>query len=108
MPIDAGFDPSTPGNAPLTVNRAISGEVIGFNYTGTDTVLSGQTTPVLVIETNATKWVSGFVSAQDGTAGYGAAFAPAAIPEPSSLGLVGGGLLFIGGFLRRFTFGKTK
>jgi hypothetical protein len=106
--VDAGFDPSTPGNAPLTVDRAMSGEVIGFNYTGNDTVISGQTTPVLVIETNATKWVSGFVSAQDGTAGYGAAFAPSAIPEPSSLGLVGGGVLIIGGFLRRFTFGKTK
>lgn len=85
--VDAGYDPRTSGNSPLTVDRAMSGEVIGFNYTGIDTVLAGQTTPMLVIETNARNWVSGFVSAQDGTAGYGQAFAPVlqAVPEPSSL-----------------------
>lgn len=108
--VDAGFDPTTPGNPPLSVDRASDGNVIGFNYTGIDTEARGQTTPVLVIETNATKWVSGFVTAQDGTAGFGVAFAPQlrAVPEPSALGLAGSGLLLIGGFLRRFTFGRTR
>jgi hypothetical protein len=108
--VDAGFDPSTPGNAPLTVNRSTSGSVVGFNYTGIDTVDPGQTTPVLVIETDARAFTDGFVSAQDGTAGSAFAYAPAntGTPEPSSLALMGSGLLAAGGFLRRFVPGRRS
>ena len=102
--VNAGYDPSTPGLPPLTVGRAVNGEVVSFNYNGAGTLEPGKGTPLLVIEVNATKFTSGFVTAQDGTAGFAAAFAPngAIIPEPSSLGLLGGGLLFVGGFLRKF------
>jgi hypothetical protein len=101
--VDAGFDPTSGGNAPLTVDRATNGSVIGFNYTGIDTVEPGQTTPLLVIETDARTFTSGFVSARDGTASYNVAFQPTAVPEPSSLAMLGSGLLAAGGFLRRFT-----
>jgi hypothetical protein len=104
--VNAGFDPGTSGNPPLTVNRSTSGAVVAFNYTGIDTVSPGQTTPWLVIETNARTFTTGLVSAQDGSAGYAAAFAPAAVPEPSSLALLGSGILGVGGFLRRFAGSK--
>ena len=101
--VDAGYDPMTPGPAPLTVDRSTSGEVIGFNYNAKDNLNPGQTTPLLVIEVNATKFTNGFVTAQDGSAAFAAAFAPIqTVPEPSSLGLLGGGLLFAGRFLRKF------
>jgi PEP-CTERM motif len=53
-----------------------------------------------VIETDATAYKWGFVSAQDGTAGSARAYIPA-VPEPSSLALVGGGLSTFGLLLRK-------
>ena len=106
MKVDAGYDPGKPGQPPITVNRSLSGEVIGFNYNAKDDLDPGKTTSLLVIEVNATKFTKGFVTAQDGTAGFAAAFQPAGtlfvIPEPSTLSLLGGGLLFVGGFFRKF------
>ena len=61
---------------------------------------------MLVIETNALHFTNGFASAQDGTAGFGFAYAPLAVPEPSSLALMGGGLSVFGLLLRKVRFGK--
>jgi hypothetical protein len=88
-------------NDPNTVNRSLgSGAVIGFNYTPGIEIQPGVTTPWLVIETDATAYKWGFVSAQDGTAGSARAYIPA-VPEPSSLALVGGGLSTFGLLLRK-------
>jgi len=94
---------------PITVSRSpnANGPVISFNFDQfADQILPGQTTVWLVIETNATRFTTGYLSAQDGTAGTGVGFAPFAVPEPGSLVLLGGGLIAIGGILRRSRIGK--
>ena len=104
--VDAGTNPFGVHD-PLTVDRSSLGPVIAFNYAGSE-IVPGETTPLLVIETNALNFTSGWASAQDGTAGYGFAYAPAStVPEPSSLALIGGGVSVFGVMLRKFRFGKS-
>ena len=102
--VDAGTNPFGVHD-PITVSRSLTagGPVVSFNFDQFgDEMLPGETTVWLIVETNAVTFTSGFLSAQDGTAGSGVGFAPLApIPEPSSLMLMGGGLLALGGFLRK-------
>lgn len=105
--VDAGYDPSSGGHAPQTVNRSTNGSVVAFNYPGADNILVGETVPLLIIETDAVSFTDGYFSAQDGNAGFGFAYAPgAATPEPGTLGMMGTGLFALGGFLRRFGIGR--
>ncbi len=87
---------------PINMTWSTDGEVIAFNFTPFgDQINRGETTQLMVIQTQATQYTDGYVSAQDGTAGSGVALAPAAIPEPASLGLMGAGLIVVGSFVRR-------
>jgi hypothetical protein len=96
---NVGYNTSVGTVAPTSVTRNSAGD-IAFNFSG---VVTGQESNFLIIETNATNFTSGFFSLQDGTAGTGAAYQPtAATPEPSSLMLMGSGLVSAAGmFMRR-------
>jgi len=107
--LDVGTDPFGVGvHLPTLVDRSIVGAVVGFNFPAGDEIAVGETTVSLVIETNATHITPGFVSAQDGTAGSGVAWAPQVVPEPASLMLMGSGLLAVGGYLRKSRLGKRS
>jgi len=97
---DVGTDPFAVHD-PISIDRSTAGPVIGFNFPASDEIKVGATKVKLVIETNARHFTSGYTSAQDGTAGYGFAYAPSAVPEPSSLALLGSGLAVAGTLLRK-------
>jgi len=85
------------GVAPSTVDRSANGNVIGFNFIPPGSAINGgQASVLLQIQTNATAFTNGFVSIQDGVAGFGAGFQPAStVPEPKSTAfLIGACLLF--------------
>jgi len=108
--VDAGTNPFGVHD-PITVSRSFiaNGQVISFNFDQFgDEMLPGTTTVTLVIETNALTYTTGFLSAQDGTAGSGVGYAPlSAVPELGSLALMGGGLSVLGLLLRNVRFGKS-
>jgi len=65
--VDVGTNPFGVHD-PTLVDRSLNGSVVGFSFPASDESAPGQTTPQLVIETNALQYADGFVSAQDGTA----------------------------------------
>jgi hypothetical protein len=105
--VDAGYVGTKGLNVnPQTINRSGDGSVVGFNYfpgTGTN-LMSGQTTSILIIETNALYFTTGTFTIQDGSTATIQGYAPsltAITPEPASLALFGSGLLGAVALIRR-------
>jgi hypothetical protein len=89
---------------PLTFDRDDAGEVVGFNFpTPGFEVDPGETSLLLLIQTNATTYEPGFVSVINSGTYTDDAFDPNVdiAPEPASLLLFGIGLLGTGAAMRR-------
>ncbi len=90
--------------APATADRDISGAVVGFNFFVPNEIGPGQSSNVIVIATNAANFVVGNSEVLDGGSFTTTTFQPAAaptVPEPSSLALLGSGLISFAGVIRR-------
>jgi hypothetical protein len=113
---DVGYDSLTAatsvfaagGSLPLTVGRSLSGPgaVVTFDYPDAagapSDLVPGDSSAVLIVETNATAYTTGLFSAIDGATATASAYGPtASIPEPASMTLIGSVLLGFGLLLKR-------
>lgn len=81
------------GVVPDTFRRSVNGNVVSFNFDTTN-IEHGQTSALLVIQTDARAFAPTTVAVTDGLAANVASLAPTTVvPEPSVLALLGLGLL---------------
>jgi len=87
--------------APDAIANEIGG-VVNLTFNTADGVSAGQSIETIVLLTNAKNFVAGSFSAIDDSTGTFKGFQPAAAtPEPSSVVLLGSGLLAAAGMIRR-------
>jgi hypothetical protein len=103
---DVGYLLGSGGLVPDSADRTASGSgsVVGFNYPLTDPtggLPNGNSTPELIIVTNALRFSNGTISAIDGVSANGPGYAPG-VPEPSMVSFLFLGSAGLLAFARRF------
>ena len=71
-------------NAPSLVDRDTPGHTIGFSWAATGGLLAGQTSDLLTIDTNASRFTTGTLAVIDLQTSDLTAFEPSAVPEPAT------------------------
>lgn len=93
--VDASYETPAGGLAPATIDRSVSGDVVGFTFSPT-TLIPGNTTATLVVQTDAPTWTFDVAAAINGSAASGIPIYSPDVPEPAGLAaimLAGAGLL---------------
>ena len=103
---DVGFQTPGGGVAPTTIDRSgvlNLGNVLGFNFNsdGFGVLLPGQTSAVLVVQTNAPAYRNATASVINSDSANLPTYAPAVVPEPSTLVLFGSALFGLVCVIRR-------
>jgi hypothetical protein len=96
----AGF-PSGTLTPAASASLTSDGTTLGFGFVPPNGLTPGMNSWVLIVNTNETLFESGVFSLQDGQTQNFQGFVPTATPEPSTLSLLGTGLLAVGAGLRR-------
>jgi hypothetical protein len=71
-------------NAPSLVDRDTPGHTIGFSWATTGGLLAGNTSDLLFIDTNATRFVPGTLAVIDSQTSDLTGYQPSAVPEPAT------------------------
>ncbi len=108
MSVDVGqssegiFGPPFPNTEATVAAWTTDGTTIGFGFGLPDGLTPGDVSYLLIINTNMTTYEAGLFSLQDGQTQNFDGFVPVGpVPEPSTLSLLGTGLLAAGAGLRR-------
>jgi PEP-CTERM motif len=101
---DVGYNQTGAQVIPATADRTSNGSTVGFNFLSTGAIDPGETSALLIVNTNATAFKMGGLTVQDTLTANLNGFSPTAVPEPSSVvaALSGLALCGVASWRRRF------
>ena len=99
LPTDVSHQIPLAGLAPFAATRDANGNVVGFNFFGPE-LMPGMTSAVLVVQTSLPTFTDSFASVINGSV-VSPIYTFAPVPEPTTIALVGLGLVGVLALRRR-------